>query len=221
MKNGKTGKMKPFKLWQTQLNFAVWCASSACGISSEHLNIKNQLITKSLYRFHVYYHIRRILRQLQTPLPYENDFNQFDNPFSHKEFLTLCNEYNVSSDPMKYRGQYFASSYQQKRKNYHSPGLSYFTNDSMTRWIIEKSNGLTTKGLFMISESVRVYAYLILSSQASARSSIIGSNASSLTAQKIFMNNFEDVINRRVDIQEDIERFQNVLNYALQRWITV
>ena len=92
---------------------------------------------------------------------------------------------------MKYRGQYFASSYQQKRKNYHSPGLSYLTNDSMTRWIIEKSNGLTTKGLFMISESVRVYAYLILSSQASARSSIIGSNASSLTAQKIFINNFE------------------------------
>ena len=28
------------------------------------------------------------------------------------------------------------------------------------------------------------------------------------------INNIEDVINRRVDIQEDIQRFQNVLNYA-------
>ena len=28
----------PLKLWQTQLNFAVRCASSACGVSSEHLN---------------------------------------------------------------------------------------------------------------------------------------------------------------------------------------
>ena len=24
----------PMHLWQTQLNFAVWCASSACGVSS-------------------------------------------------------------------------------------------------------------------------------------------------------------------------------------------
>ena len=28
------------QLWQTQLNFAVWCASSACGVSSAHLNYK-------------------------------------------------------------------------------------------------------------------------------------------------------------------------------------
>ena len=28
----------PLKLWQTQLNFAAWCASSACGVSSAHLN---------------------------------------------------------------------------------------------------------------------------------------------------------------------------------------
>ena len=28
----------PVRLWQMQLNFAVWCASSACGDSSEHLN---------------------------------------------------------------------------------------------------------------------------------------------------------------------------------------
>ena len=28
----------PMRLWQTQLNFAVFCASSACGVSSAHLN---------------------------------------------------------------------------------------------------------------------------------------------------------------------------------------
>ena len=26
----------PMRLWQTQLNFAVWCTSSACGDSSAH-----------------------------------------------------------------------------------------------------------------------------------------------------------------------------------------
>ena len=28
----------PVRLWQTQLNFAVFCALSACGVSSAHLN---------------------------------------------------------------------------------------------------------------------------------------------------------------------------------------
>ena len=28
----------PMRLWQTQLNFAVWCTSSACGVSPSHLN---------------------------------------------------------------------------------------------------------------------------------------------------------------------------------------
>ena len=30
----------PMQLWQTQVNFAVWCISSACGVSSAHLNYK-------------------------------------------------------------------------------------------------------------------------------------------------------------------------------------
>ena len=31
-----------FTLWQTQLNFVVFCTSSACGVSVKHLNAKNQ-----------------------------------------------------------------------------------------------------------------------------------------------------------------------------------
>ena len=66
-----------------------------------------------------------------------------------------------------------------------------------------------------ISESVRAYAYLILSSKASARSCIVGNMASSLTVQSAFLNNFENVVNRRVDISEDIKCYQNTLSYAL------
>ena len=65
-----------------------------------------------------------------------------------------------------------------------------------------------------ISESVRAYAYLILSSQASARSRMTGNTASALTTQKALLNNFEDIVNRRVDIQEDIKHYQDTLNYA-------
>ena len=84
----------------------------------------------------------------------------------------------------------------------------------MTQWIIEKSVGFTDVGLYKISESVRAYAYLILSSQASARSGIVGNTASALTAQSAFLNNFENVVNRRVDIREDIKRYQDTLSYV-------
>ena len=84
----------------------------------------------------------------------------------------------------------------------------------MTRSIIEKSVGFTDVGLLRISESIRAYAYLILSSQASARSGIVGNTASALTAQSAFLNSFENVVNRRVDVREDIKRYQDTLSYA-------
>ena len=90
----------------------------------------------------------------------------------------------------------------------------YLGPDSMTQWIIETSVGFTDIGLLRISESFRAYAYLILSSQASARSSVVGNTASSLTVQSAFLNNFENVVNRRVDISEDIKHYQNTLSYA-------
>ena len=69
-------------------------------------------------------------------------------------------------------------------------------------------------GLYKISESVRAYAYLILSSQASGRSSIVENMASALTALSAFLDNFENVVNRRVDIREDIKRYQDTLSYT-------
>ena len=83
----------------------------------------------------------------------------------------------------------------------------------MTQWMIETSVGFTDVKLLKIPESVRAYAYLILSSQASARSGIVGNTASALTAQSAFLNNFENVVNRRVNIQEDIKRYQDTLSY--------
>ena len=114
---------------------------------------------------------------------------------------------------MKYRDEKFYWTYQR------GIGWSddYIGPDSMTRWIIETSVGFTDVGLLRISKSVRAYPYLILSSQASARSSIVENTASSLTAQLAFLNNFENVVNRGVNIQEDIKRYQDTLSYALVR----
>ena len=73
-----------FTFWETQLNFAVFCASSACSVSVEHLNAK-KLMIKSIYRFH----IRRILKILEIPLPYENSFNQYNNLYNLEKFIEI------------------------------------------------------------------------------------------------------------------------------------
>ena len=110
---------------------------------------------------------------------------------------------------MRYRDEKFYWSYQ---CSVRWPD-DYIGPDSMTWWILEKSDGFTDVGLYKISENVKAYAYLILSSQASARSGIVGNRASALTAQSAFLNNFENVVNRRVDIREDIKRYQDTLSY--------
>ena len=136
-----------------------------------------------------------------------DSFNAADNPYTESEFLKICEDYGVPNDPMRYRDEKF---YQ---RGIHWPD-DYLGPDSMTRWIIETSVGFTDVGLLKVSESVRAYAYLILSSQASARSEIVGNTASALTGQSAFLNNFEDIVNRRVDIREDIKRYQDTLSYT-------
>ena len=202
-----------FTIWQSQLNFAVFCASPACGVSVEHLNAKEPMI-RSMYRFHVYYHIRRILKILEIPLPYENSFNQYNNSYNHEKFIGICSEYGVSNNLTKWRNQKYFSTWQSRAWERGKPGMSYINENSFSGWIIEKSDGLTTLGLQKISESVRDYAYLILTSQTSTRGPIIGHEARNLDAQRTFLNTFENIGNRRVNIPEDIRRFQKTLQYA-------
>ena len=200
-----------FTIWQSQLNFVVFCASSACGVSVEHLNTKEPMI-RSIYRFHVYYHIRRILTILE--MPYENSFNLYNNPYNHEKFTRICSEYGVSNDLTKWRNRKYFSTWQSRAWETGKPGMSYINENSCSRWIIEKSDGLTTLGLQKLSKSVRDYAYLILTSQTSMRGPIDGIESRNLDAQRTYLNSFENIVNRRVNIPEDIQRFQKTLQYA-------
>ena len=143
-------------------------------------------------------------------MPHETGFNVANNPYTESEFLIICEDYRVPNNPMKYWDEKFYWTYQ---RGVHWPD-DYIGLGSIMHWIIEKSVGFTDVGLLRISESVRAYAYLIVSFQASARSSTIGNLASSLTAQSAFLNNFENIVNRKVDIQEDVKRYQDTLTYA-------
>ena len=72
-----------------------------------------------------------------------------------EESFKICEDYGVPNDPMKYRDEKFYWTYQ---RGVILPN-DFIGPDSMTRWIIEKSQGFTDMGLFRISESVRAYAY--------------------------------------------------------------
>ena len=202
-----------FTIWQSQLNFMVFCASSACGVSVEHLNAKEPMI-RSIYHFHVYCHIRRILKILEIPLPYENTFNQYNNLYNHEKFIGIYSEYGVSNDLTKWRNQKYFSTWQGRAWETNKPGMSYINENSFSRWIIEKSDGLTMLGPQKLSETVRDYTYLILTSQTSTRGPIIGHEAQNLDAQRTFLNTFENIVNRRVNVPEGIQRFQKTLQYA-------
>ena len=149
-----------FTLWQTQLNFVVFCAGSACGVSVEPMNAKRPML-RSIYHFHVYYHIRRILKIIEIPLPYENSFNQYNNPYNHEMFIKVCGEYGVSNDLTKWRNQKYFSTWQSRAWETGKPGMSYINENSFSRWIIEKSDGITTLGLQKLSENVRDYTYRV------------------------------------------------------------
>ena len=189
----------PMALWEVQLNFAVHCATSGLGVSTEHLEAKQPLV-KALYRFHTFYHVRRVLKRMLTPLPGEEGFDKYDNTFSLEEVRRIGDEYGVTTN------YYFDRS--------GKYGDYSYAHNNWSRWIMNSSHGFTTYGLEKISESIRAYSYLILISQASARHGILGVTAQSLAAQRIFYNNLEDVINKTVSLEDDIGRYQSTLRYA-------
>ena len=143
-------------------------------------------------------------------MPHETGFNASDNLYTSSKFFKISEDYRVPNDPMKYLDEKFYWSYQH---GIHWPD-DYIGPDSMTWWILEKSDSFTDVGLLRTSESIRAFAYLILSFQASARSGIVGNTASALTAQSAFLDNFENFVNCRVDIKEDIKHYQDTLSYT-------
>ena len=54
----------------------------------------------------------------------------------------------------------------------------------------------------------------MLNLTSSSRGPIVGHEARNLDAQRTFLNTFENIVNRRVNIPEDIQRFQKTLQYT-------
>ena len=163
---------------------------------------------RSIYRFHVYYHIRRMLKILEIPLPSDNSFHPRKNPYNYEKFIKICGEYDLT----KWRNEEYFSTWQSRAWETGKHGMSYINENSFSRWIIEKSDGLTTLGLQKLSETVRDYAYLILTSQTCTRCPIVGHAARNVDAQRVFLNTLENIINRRVVFQKTYKGFKRLCN---------
>ena len=87
--------------------------------------------------------------------------------------------------------------------------------DNLKRWIITQSKGFTRKDIEKISRSVMAYGYLVLGSQAQARSTIVGNSAPAVDAQQLFKDTFKSLINEA--LSNDIEKYQGVLEHALSK----
>ena len=90
--------------WPQQLNFALWCTTTGCGVSREmlfsnsSLNLSEQI--RTFYHIHVYYTTRKILFEMggiqsKNALPDDPAFNQQDNPYDVASYKRICAEFGI------------------------------------------------------------------------------------------------------------------------------
>ena len=228
--------------YQNQLNFAVWCASSGCGVSLEHLNAEKKLLS-SVFRFHLYYQTRKLLQDMSCPIPGDKIFKTADNNINLLRYQKLCNEFNISvNTDFRFKGGEnggLGTMYNYRtRQGYHAlTGLFYdpnkfqfienstneaikidyitqeAANEGWKQFILEKSEGFTKAGMVRIDDSIRAYVYCVLGSQAQTRSNII----TSLETQQNFVDLLEESIKSLFSIPESIEKYQNAISRTNSR----
>jgi len=225
----------PTQFYQNQINFAVFCATTGCGVSyANHLNHPD-LLTNSVYNFHFYYQIRRILSELQIPTPGDQAFNPFNNRMNKKAYERICNEFGINSKTdfrqnLDYNHGLGTLYYKYSHRPYNFaywPGHTSFAPNSQvhlgsieqnfsnawTTFILDTSEGFTSAGVERLNDSLRTYVWCLLGSQAQARSEILNPSTG-FDAQKQYLANLEDSINSVVDLPANIKRYQDSLRYA-------
>ena len=231
----------PMQFWQNQLNFAVWCATTGCGVSADdHLTVADAPL-QSFYRFHAYHQTRRILEDIQARIPPEQEWN----PYDREGYERICEEFGISPhSDWKIRGYtqglgrvYFYLSgigyspvgdgeYNPDRMSFTHPThhgiphVDYIDQDTAgvdTAWknfILNKSDGFTLPGVNRLKDSSRTYVWAILTAQAQTRANFLGVGGTASDTQQQFLANVETVIASPVDIPGSIARYQEALQYA-------
>ena len=151
--------------WQQQLNFALWCATTGCGVSREmlfpsSLNLSEQI--RTFYQFHVYYTTRKILYEMggiqsKNALPDDAVLKEENNPYDVAAYKRICAEFGIdpSTDFRYTRGKngglgtvyiwFTGSGPSPTDYHYPDPDLALFEDERITKRDDPnyKANGIT------------------------------------------------------------------------------
>ena len=157
------------------------------------------------------------MHDLGIPLPHEDGFSKVKNVYIKSAYCSICDDYGADANETWMHGDWFYTTgyiifgHEVKATERSPP-------DNLTRWVMTQSKGFTRKGIEKISRSVRVYVYLLLTSQSQARSSIVGNSALAVDAEQVFKSAFRALIsNEDYFIAVDISQHQRVLEHALSK----
>ena len=75
----------------------MFCATSALGISWQHINPQN-LLLRTVYRFHLYFHVRLILHELGISLPHEDVLSKVKNAYIKSAYYSTSDDYGVDTN---------------------------------------------------------------------------------------------------------------------------
>ena len=228
------------KYWQNQLNFAVWCASAGCGVSWEdHLNRPSLALILGMFRFHVYFQTRKILKEMECPLPGDDDFNAKDNHINHSVHQRICREFSTNANtdfrakigPISGMGTIHSKEFGRdntytdwKIMNWsdlprHFQYTQQSNNDGWVNFIPRKGKGFSQPGIQRINDSIRAYVYCVLVAQSQTRSPIVGDSSTAFDAQKEFLVLLEDRISQsqRLTLPEMIAKYDDAITQTYRR----
>ena len=116
-------------------------------------------------------------------------FNKVNNPFIKSAYYSICDDYVVNGDETSMYGDWlYTRNFGIFRYGIEATKRS--PPDNIARGIIAQFKDFT-KGIEKVSRSARAYAYLALTSQIQARSSIVGNSVSAVDAQQVFKSTFK------------------------------
>ena len=190
--------------------FAAYITTYTCGMSTEHFtyNEKTPKIITSIARYHLYYHMKRFLRQPNKMSKYITQEMKKLITDNKPEVFKWTREFHSGKEQLGYwiskqpRGSIRNAKVVMGNGNSGQLGISYMKKGAQTIksledykiFIATKSDGLTKTGRLLFQQSVESYVYCVLGAQANTRWSIVGRGALSLQTQEVFKKLVNDTI---------------------------
>ena len=161
---------------------------------------------RALYRFHLYYTIRRNLWHVGVALPSSKIFGPFKTDLDISLFKKIKKEFGI---PAEMGLSSWSWRCDQRRLFEDGKTSELFKINIAAGHIPQYAYRLTDAGFRAISKRISAYTICILSAQSATHATIVCSTASALESQKEFSNALEAYIMRPRNFDADITHYEN------------